>query len=123
MQPSTDNVQRLMEVGFVAVGNGLLVDAETIFFGVQAVRPDSELPLIGRAFLLMNSKLFGDAIQLLRLAVEKNPDSDFAVSFLGAALKMSGHNHAGNEVLQQVLDEGNHVEAVNFAQALMQNLE
>ena len=69
----------------------------------------------------MNSEQFGDAIHLLRLAVEKNPDSDLAVSFLGAALKLSGHNHAGNEVLQQVLDEGTNAKAVNFAEALMQN--
>ena len=120
MQPSTENVQRLMEIGFVAAGNGLLADAEVIFAGVQAARPDSELPLVGRAFIRMNAKQHRDAVLLLQQAMEKNPESDLAMSFLGAALQMSGMNQASREVLQQVIDANGNEQAVELAKALLE---
>ena len=120
MQPSTESVQRLMEIGFVAVGNGLLTDAEAIFAGVQAVRPDSELPLIGRAFVRMNARQYREAVRLLQQAMEKNPESDLAMGFLGAALKLSGMNQTSREVLQQVIDANGSEEAVALAKSLLE---
>ena len=121
MTPSTGQVKRLMEIGLVAAGNGYTTDAETIFAGIQAVRPESELPVIGRAFVKMNSGQLQDSIHLLRAALERNPDSDLALSFLGAALKFSGHNHAAEDAFSQVAEAGLTTEAVEMAKALAQN--
>lgn len=120
MEPSTESVQRLMEIGFIAAGNGLLADAEAIFQGVQAARPESELPLVGRAFIRMNARQHRDAALLLQQAMEKNPDSDLAMSFLGAALQMSGMNQASRDVLQQVIAENGNEQAVELAKALLE---
>lgn len=120
MQPSTEQVQRLMEIAFVATGNGLTSDAETIFAGIQAVRPESELPIIGRAIIKMNSGQLQDSIHLLREALLHNPDSDLGLSFLGVALQLSGHNHAAAEAFSQVADAGITTEAVELATTFAQ---
>lgn len=120
MQPSTEQVQRLMEIAFVAAGNGLTSDAETIFAGIQAVRPESELPIIGRAIIKMNSGQLQDSIHLLREALLHNPDSDLGLSFLGVALQLSGHNHAAAEAFSQVADAGITTEAVELATTFAQ---
>ena len=120
MQPSTESVQRLMEIGFVAAGNGWLADAEAIFSGVQAARPDSELPLVGRAFIRMNARQHREAAMLLQQAMEKNPESDLAMSFLGATLQMSGMNQASRDVLEQVIEANNNEQAVELAKALLE---
>lgn len=120
MQPSTRNVQLLMEIGMVAAGNGLFADAEAIFNGVQAIRPESELPLVGRAIIRMQVKKYPEALFLLREAMEKNPESDLAMSFLGAALHLSGMNQASREVLGQVVDAGGNPQAVELAKSLLE---
>ena len=120
MQPNTQSVQRLMEIGLMAAGNGLLSDAETIFLGLAAARPESELPLVGRAFVRMNAGRHKEAALLLQQAMEKNPDSDLAMSFLGAALQMSGLTSASLDVLQQVIEANGNPEAVEFAKSLLE---
>lgn len=119
MNPTTEQIQRLMEVAMVAAGNGLATDAETIFQGIAAVRRDSELPLVGRAFLSMNRGRFPEAIDLLQQALEKQPDSELALGFLGAALKFSGMNQAAEQVLEQVSGHGNNKAAVALADSLL----
>lgn len=109
-----------MEIAFVAAGNGLTSDAETIFAGIQAVRPESELPIIGRAIIKMNSGQLQDSIHLLREALLHNPDSDLGLSFLGVALQLSGHNHAAAEAFSQVADAGITTEAVELATTFAQ---
>lgn len=102
--PDVAEVQLMMEIGFLAVGSNRFGDAERIFTGIQSVRPDSELPLIGRAVVRMAAEKIDDAIQLLQMAVQKNEDSFLAMSFLGTALQMANYNSAATDVLQQVID-------------------
>ncbi len=121
MTPSTQSVQQLMEIGLIAAGNGLLSDAECLFAGIEAVRPESELPLVGRAFVRMNAGRHLDAVNLLQQAMEKNPDSDLALSFMGMALKLAGMNQASREAFEQVLGAKNSEEAVALAKSVLEN--
>ena len=120
MNPSSESVQRLMELGFIAAANGHAKDAEVIFAGVQAVRPDSELPMIGNAFVAMSNGKLPDTIQTLQAAVQKNPESELAQSFLGATLKIAGMNQAADQALQRVIDTGSDKAAVGLAEAMME---
>ena len=117
MHPSTESVQRLMEIGFVAVGNGFFADAESIFSGVQAARPNSELPMIGRAFIRISAGRHHEAVQILQQALEINPESEMAMTFLGAALQFLGLSQASEGVLRQVQGSG---EAVELAKSLLE---
>jgi len=118
---STETVQQLTEMGFVAVGNGMFAEAETIFAGVAAARPDSELPLIAQGINQMNAGKVSDAIHTLQAAVQKNPESAMAMSCLGVALKLAGLSAASEDVCQQVVQENRHAEAVALAKSLLEN--
>lgn len=119
---STELVRTLMEVGYVAIGFGRFADAETIFAGVQAARPESELPAIGRAVVRLNSGRPQDAVRLLEgEALKRNPDSDLAKSFLGLALKQTGENSRSRQLLEDVARAGGQTEAVALSKSLLES--
>lgn len=121
MEVNTETVQSLMEIGYVAVGCGYFAEAEAIFAGVQAARPASELPQLGRAMAKLNAGQVNEAISLLRGALETNPDSDLAMSFLGLALRKAGLGQASRDVLDQVIRANHQPEAVALARSLLED--
>lgn len=120
MDIGTEAVRRLMEIGYMAAGGGMTAQADVIFAGVQAARPDSELPLIGRAVARLNSGRADDAITLLRQALERNPDSDLAAAFLGLALSQAGLRSAADALLQQVRAANRDPQAAALAGSLLE---
>lgn len=119
MDLKTETVQRLMEIGYMAAGAGRSADADVIFTAVQAARPESEYPQIGRAVVCLNAGLHAEAIAVLRGALEINPDSDLAMAFLGFALQQAGLAQESQQVLQQVVDADGDPDAVAMAQAIL----
>lgn len=119
MDISTSSIQRLMEIGYMATGGGMNAEAAAIFSGIEAVRPESELPMIGSAVTRLNAGKVEEAISLLRQALEKNPDSDLAAAFLGLALKQAGLAQAAESMLRQVVDAARNREAVDLAKSLL----
>jgi len=116
----TEVVQLLMEAGFLAVGKGMFPQATAIFAGVAAVRPESELPIVGQAIAQMNSGRADDAIQTLKnKALVLNPDSQIARSFLGLALKIGGFQAESRALLSEVVKNNSAPEAVALAQDLL----
>ncbi|MEM6654264.1 MAG: tetratricopeptide repeat protein [Planctomycetota bacterium] len=119
MELTTETVQQLMEIGYVAAGAGRFADADAIFAAVQAARPESEYPQIGRAVVCLNADRTPEAIAILRGALQINPDSDLAMAFLGFALRQAGLTQQSDEVLKQVIDAGGQPEAVAVARSLL----
>ena len=119
MEIETRLIQRLMEAGYLAGGYGYFNESMRIFEGIKAVRPDSELPLIGMAVSAMNAGKNHEAIKILwEQALKLNPDSDLAKSFLGLALKLSGLNAESQIMLKEVINGGKNEAAIKLAQAL-----
>jgi predicted Zn-dependent protease len=112
-------VQQLMEIGYLASGGGMPSEAATVFAAVEAVRPTSELPLIGAAVARLNARRADEAIALLRQALAKNPDSEYAAAFLGLALKQAGMSQASEDILRQVVSSGKCEQAVGLAKSLL----
>ena len=120
MVVNTPTVQRLMEVGLVAAGNGMFSDANAIFDAIEAVRPESEIPMVGRAAAKMMAGRHDEAIDLLQGALKINPRSDFALSFLGLALSLAGMSDASHKALREVVDrEESKPECVDLADAIL----
>ena len=105
----------------MAAGTGRVADAQTIFAGVQAARPESELPLVGLAISEMNRGRHLEATKLLQAAVQKNDESDLAMSFLGLALRFAGLNQASRDVSEQVVDANGNAEAVALARSILES--
>ncbi|HVJ69774.1 MAG TPA: HrpB1 family type III secretion system apparatus protein [Caulifigura sp.] len=119
MNVPTSLVQQLMEVGYLATGGGMAGEASTIFAAVEAVRPESELPLVGHGVTHLNAGKTNEGIAVLRKALEKNPDSEFAATFLGLALVQAGLSQAAEHILKQVVVSGKDPRAVELSRSLL----
>ena len=119
MNVSTDAVQNLMEVGYVAAGRGLLTHSELIVLGVQAARPESEVPAIGRALARMNAQQPASAAEVLREALKKRPDADILKSFLGLALQQAGRADESKKLLEEVVAGKRDPQAAAMADAIL----
>lgn len=96
-------VRLLMRLGYAAAWNGLHKEAVAIFDGVGAVRPESEIPVIGAAVVAMLSGHYDVAVKTLREgALELNPDSALARAHLGVALRLLGDEDEGAALLNEV---------------------
>ncbi|MCG8650824.1 MAG: HrpB1 family type III secretion system apparatus protein [Pirellulales bacterium] len=120
MKINTETVQRLLEVGLMAAGWGQASESETILRGVQAARPESELPLVAQAVRCMTVCQEREAIALLESALEKNPKSEFAMSMLAFTLHRCGLNQASRNAAQQVVDAGGNSEPTALAKAILE---
>ncbi len=120
----TKTVKVLMEAGYMAAGAGMAKEAATIFAGVQAIRPESEYPVIGLAVTLMSAGEHQDAVDLLtQKALMLNPDSCLTKSFLGLALRLAGRSNEARAQLEEVLSNcGDEPAATSMAQALLQEI-
>ncbi len=119
MEFDTALVKLLMEVGYLATGNGFSDEARTIFRGVAAARPESEYPLIGLAVVEMNEGNLQEAVRLLEKARKLNPESWLAASFMGLAYKLSGETTKSRAVLEEVVARAKDATAVSMARALL----
>jgi hypothetical protein len=111
-------VKTLMEVGILATGCGLYEHARTIFEGIEAIRPASDGPPIGRALIHMSRKEHEVAIGILREVLAKHPASLEAKMMLGLALKLAGRNAECDGVVKD-LDGSSDVRAKAFAAGLL----
>lgn len=123
MEIETTLIQLLMEAGYLAGGYGFFEESEKIFDGITAVRPESELPLIGMAVTKMNAGKYEEAARILwDKALKLNPESDLAKSFLGLTLKLSGLIAESQAILKEVLEANKDETAVNMARNLLEEL-
>jgi predicted Zn-dependent protease len=109
--------QRLLEVGYYAIGKGHSDKAEKIFVGLAAVRPKSEYPVIALAMLKMNSNRAEEAVKLLKES-EVSSATPMGRTYLGLALRLAGLNSESRDVLEQVVNSGENEQAVSLARSL-----
>jgi hypothetical protein len=107
-----------MEVGLMAAGCGLHEHAWTIFEGLEAVRPTSEGPPIGKALIHLGRKEHDVAIGILRDVLARHPASLEAKMMLGLALKVAGRNAECSSVVKELEASGD-AKAKAFAAGLL----
>ncbi len=110
----------MMEIGYLAAGNGFKAEAESIFEALRALRPTSEMPIIGLAVVRIGAGQPLEAAALLEdQALRINPESALAKGFLGLAFKLAGHSGRSQAILEEVVTTGADPEAVNLARNLL----
>lgn len=113
-------LQLLMEIGYIASGNGMANEAQHIFTNLAELRPESEMPLIGLAVHYMNRNQPKKAVETLwEGALQRNSESELAKSFLALALKKSGLEHESRILLEEVIQNNKDEQACALATALM----
>jgi predicted Zn-dependent protease len=118
LEISAESLRRLLEIGYVAAGNGRFSDAETIFRGVAAVRPGSSAPVIGRAVAALNRGAASEAVVLLEAERNRSPDDAMVQAFLGLALQSAGRNAEGAATLAAVMESADPL-AATMARSLL----
>ena len=109
-------VRLLMRVGYTAAWNGLHKEAIAVFDGVGAVRPESEVPVIGAAVVAMLSGNDDVAVKTLEEgALKLNPDSALARAHLGVALRLRGDEDEGMTILREVAAQTTDADAARMA--------
>lgn len=123
MDFDTPLVRKMMEIGMLASGHGFVEEAESIFSGLQEMRPEREEPIIGRALLKMNTGKPDEAVRILRdEAIKKNPKSDLAHAYLALALKLAGQVAEGLKVAEELSAKAENSEALRLAKAILEEV-
>jgi tetratricopeptide (TPR) repeat protein len=113
-------LQILTEVGYMAAGCGWRQQAESIFNGIIAVRPESEFPWISYAIAKISVGQLSEAFEMLtKRALVLNPRNDLAKAFLGLILSRVGSHKISEHFLHQVVDENQTPEAVQLAKEVL----
>ena len=100
---AADALRRLLEIGYVAAGNGYFAEAETIFAGVAAARPESFAPAIGRAVAALNRGAAAEAVRVLEAERSRHPREALLQAFLGLALRQVGCNAESAAALEPLV--------------------
>ena len=109
----------LMSVGYVACGQGRPSHGVTIFEGIAAVRPSSELPLIGLAMAQVNlGKLTAACDTLIERAEKINPNNQLVKTLAAMVFRMSGAMEESDRILDKVIANGTDECAVELAKNL-----
>lgn len=114
----TEDVRLLVDIGFMALSAGLDREAETIFEGVKAARPDQEAGPLGLAMVRMARGELDEAVATLRAL----PPSDAALTYLGLALARRGDKAEAREMLEGVVRTAPDTPFASLAMAGLQEL-
>ena len=122
LEVSTECVQLLMELGYVAAGCGQKEAALAIFRGVVAARPYSQYPWIGQAVTLLNFGNFIEATKiLLNHAIPLSPEPGLAHCFLALGAQFLGQKANAMELMQTVLKNSSDPAAIKMAEDFIAN--
>lgn len=80
----------LMEIGLLGLFSGFVEEAQTIFLAMERLYPRSALPWIGYGLVYLRGGDPPRAVGPLLHALQVEPESDLARSFLVLCLKMTG---------------------------------
>ena len=118
MEISTSMVRSLMRSGNLAAEHNFHPEAIDIFNGVCAARPNSEIPLLGLAMVLMNTGKADEAIEVLQnKALKISPDNQICKTFLGIAMNLKGQKQESDVLFDEVIEQNSDPHAVKLATA------
>ncbi len=119
-------VFRIMwESGLVASNSGHFDDADTIFRGLNAIRPENEYPLIGLAANQMNMGKYTNAVDILKeQAFKINPENDLAKAYLALNYKVMKRVDDLEAVCNEIIEQDGADEAVvEMAKILLEAID
>lgn len=94
----------LMECGYLCREAGRFDDARDIFTGVNALKPDSEIPTVAIGSVYFAEDRFEEAAECYRNALSQTPDSPFALVHLGEACLFMNREGEAAEHLRKAVE-------------------
>lgn len=116
-------LQTLYQIGISGIYQDCLGESETIFEGLRAVRPKSEVPLLGLALTRFAQVKVKDAIHILMDdALELNPDNYVIRAYLAMILKRTGMESQAKDLCDGIIEDNKDASAVEFAKIIMNDI-
>jgi hypothetical protein len=123
MDIAPTTLRDMASLGFLAATQGRAHDAERIFQGLAAIRPEHEATLLGLALVRLNTGHHQEALEILQdKAGPLHPDSENLRCFTALALHRVSRTDEARAMLEQVRDTGKDPVAMRLAENLMQDL-
>ena len=120
---TSEEISLLLEAGFLCRYTGHFDRARTIFAGVRALRPDSDMPLVALGTVEFDQGHFPSAISEYQKALEVNPSSSYAYAHLGEAQLFQMERTAARESLQTAVKLDSRGASGQFARSLLAMME
>lgn len=115
-------LQLAAQLGFVACRNKMYDEAQEIFEGLQAFRPEQECPVIGLASVAMATGKSEQALELLdNNLLDKDPESIQGRTYKAMAMMLSGNANGAKMLLSEVTANGDG-EEYDLAEHLLKTL-
>jgi predicted Zn-dependent protease len=116
-----DILRLLGEIGLAGVGIGYYAAADRVFDTLALVRPQSELPWIGKALIHLSNERFTEARKVLeKEALARQPQNALVKSLIGHALQREGLQTAAFRVLSEVAESEEEAPGVLLAKSLLE---
>jgi tetratricopeptide (TPR) repeat protein len=120
---TSEEVSLLLEAGYLCRYTRHFDRAQTIFAGVRALCPDSEVPLVALGTIEFDQGRFASAISEYRKALELNPSSSYAYAHLAEAQLFQMDRAGARESLQTALRLDPRGTSGQFARSLLAMLD
>lgn len=101
---SGEELEVILEAGFIYRDAGHYAHARDIFQGVRALLPGSEVPEVGLGTVAFQEGEFATAAKHYRRALERNPQSAWAHAHLGELALFSKDKDTAREHLRTACD-------------------
>lgn len=119
LQASDAEITLLMEIGFLCRYARRFDDAREIFGGVQALRPESEVPLVALGTVAFDEANFAKAIEIYYDALQLQPNSAYAYAHLGEAQIFLRDKQSARASLEKAISLDPRGEAAKLARSLL----
>ncbi|MCS6884704.1 MAG: tetratricopeptide repeat protein [Acidobacteriota bacterium] len=101
---SQEEIDFLMEAGFIYRDAGRYEEAREVFTGVSLLRPNSEVPQVAIGTTLFVEGKLDECIEIYEEALKKNPESAYAYAHLGEAFFMKKEFDRAREALIRAVE-------------------
>ncbi len=119
MELTKDELQLLLEVALMAVGQNHFVSAAAILDALEGYRPGHESLDVARAVMLLSQRHSREALDFITdQALERHPGNGLLEAFRGVALIQLGRNEEARPILQNLLASDD-VNAAGIAQGML----
>lgn len=99
---SQQHLALLMEAGYIYLGMQRFKEAQEVFEGVSAFKPESEIPLVALAGISFCQGKLKEAEKVYEKALKLNPDSLYGKAYLAETLFFDGQRGAAEQLLREV---------------------
>ncbi len=109
----------LLELGYFCLQSELFPQAQVLFEGAQALRPQDPVPPMLMGLLYFAQNQYAEAERVYQKVLQQHPDHDLTRAFLAETLIAQKRYAEAEKLLSAVVERNRDAGAVTFARELL----